>query len=181
MNCSSVACIVLYYTVLCYYPYSTECTYALMWSCTGRETTPGNSHAAGAPERHPAGAGGGRGAFLEGDGSRWAMRERRRRRGGIRILCMDGGGMRGMATVQMLRQVEARTGRRIHEMFDLIGGTSTGACWGDLRRATSASTDAMGSTRTWVSVNRVLRRGGDQVFFFPSLFFFFVLVIICQS
>lgn len=39
---------------------------------------------------------------------------------------MDGGGMRGLATVQMLRKIEQGTGRRIHEMFDLICGTSTG-------------------------------------------------------
>lgn len=45
---------------------------------------------------------------------------------GLRILSMDGGGMRGMATVQMLRNIERGTGRRIHEMFDLICGTSTG-------------------------------------------------------
>ena len=45
---------------------------------------------------------------------------------GLRILVMDGGGMRGLATLRMLRQLESRTGRRIHELFDLIGGTSTG-------------------------------------------------------
>lgn len=32
----------------------------------------------------------------------------------------------GIATVRLLRELEARTGRRIHEMFDLICGTSTG-------------------------------------------------------
>jgi hypothetical protein len=45
---------------------------------------------------------------------------------GIRVLALDGGGMKGMAEVQMLRSIEARTGRRIHELFDVIGGTSTG-------------------------------------------------------
>ncbi|CAI6003024.1 unnamed protein product [Closterium sp. NIES-65] len=45
---------------------------------------------------------------------------------GVRILVMDGGGMRGMAMVQMLRQIEGRTGRRVHELFDLVCGTSTG-------------------------------------------------------
>ena len=45
---------------------------------------------------------------------------------GLRILVMDGGGMRGLATVRQLRQLEARTGKRIHQLFDLIGGTSTG-------------------------------------------------------
>eukprot|EP00850_Spirogloea_muscicola_P002821 SM000011S18999 [mRNA] locus=s11:273180:281253:- [translate_table: standard] len=45
---------------------------------------------------------------------------------GVRVLCMDGGGMRGMVTVQMLRRLEAGTGRKMYEMFDLICGTSTG-------------------------------------------------------
>ena len=35
-------------------------------------------------------------------------------------------GMKGMATVRMLRQLEQRTGRHISELFDLIVGTSTG-------------------------------------------------------
>jgi patatin-like phospholipase/acyl hydrolase len=39
---------------------------------------------------------------------------------------MDGGGMRGIVTVRMLRELEARTGRSVYDMFDLIGGTSTG-------------------------------------------------------
>ncbi|KAG0585410.1 hypothetical protein M758_2G009100 [Ceratodon purpureus] len=57
---------------------------------------------------------------------RRAVRGRPVSKRGLRILSMDGGGMRGMATVQMLRNIELGTGRRIHEMFDLICGTSTG-------------------------------------------------------
>ena len=45
---------------------------------------------------------------------------------GVRILCMDGGGMKGLATLRMLRQLESCSGKRIHELFDLICGTSTG-------------------------------------------------------
>lgn len=45
---------------------------------------------------------------------------------GVRILSMDGGGMKGIATLRLLKQLEERTGCRIHELFDLIAGTSTG-------------------------------------------------------
>lgn len=51
-----------------------------------------------------------------------------------RILALDGGGVRGMLSLQYLRAIEgllrARYGRpelRLCEYFDLIGGTSTGA------------------------------------------------------
>ncbi|KZV37161.1 hypothetical protein F511_15081 [Dorcoceras hygrometricum] len=45
---------------------------------------------------------------------------------GLRILAMDGGGMKGLATVKILREIEKGTGKQIHELFDLICGTSTG-------------------------------------------------------
>ncbi|PRW58490.1 phospholipase A I isoform X1 isoform A [Chlorella sorokiniana] len=45
---------------------------------------------------------------------------------GVRILSLDGGGMKGMATVRLLRELERHTGKRIWELFDLIVGTSTG-------------------------------------------------------
>jgi patatin-like phospholipase/acyl hydrolase len=42
------------------------------------------------------------------------------------ILSLDGGGLRGIIPVLVLREIEKRTGKRIHELFDLIAGTSTG-------------------------------------------------------
>jgi patatin-like phospholipase/acyl hydrolase len=45
----------------------------------------------------------------------------------MKVLSIDGGGIRGLIPALVLAEVERRTGRRIAEMFDLIAGTSTGA------------------------------------------------------
>lgn len=44
----------------------------------------------------------------------------------FRILSIDGGGLRGLVPVLILKEMERRSGRRITDMFDLISGTSTG-------------------------------------------------------
>src|SRR5919108_3568061 len=45
---------------------------------------------------------------------------------GMRVLAIDGGGIRGLIPALVLTELERRAGRRIFEMFDLIAGTSTG-------------------------------------------------------
>jgi len=44
----------------------------------------------------------------------------------VRVLSIDGGGIRGLIPAVVLAEVERRTNRRISELFDLIAGTSTG-------------------------------------------------------
>ncbi len=44
----------------------------------------------------------------------------------MRVLSIDGGGIRGIIPAMVLCEIERRTGRRIAELFDLIAGTSTG-------------------------------------------------------
>ena len=45
---------------------------------------------------------------------------------GVRVLCMDGGGSRGLVCLTFLARLEKMTGRRVSDLFDLVVGTSTG-------------------------------------------------------
>ena len=45
----------------------------------------------------------------------------------FRILSLDGGGAKGFYTLGALRGIEAMAGKPLHEAFDLVFGTSTGA------------------------------------------------------
>jgi patatin-like phospholipase/acyl hydrolase len=44
----------------------------------------------------------------------------------VKVLAIDGGGIRGLIPALVLAEIERRTGRRIADLTDLIAGTSTG-------------------------------------------------------
>ena len=44
----------------------------------------------------------------------------------MRVLAIDGGGIRGIIPALVLAELEDRTGRRAADLFDLVAGTSTG-------------------------------------------------------
>jgi uncharacterized protein len=45
----------------------------------------------------------------------------------MKILSIDGGGIRGLIAARVLAEIERRCGRPAGELFDLVAGTSTGA------------------------------------------------------
>ncbi len=44
----------------------------------------------------------------------------------VRVLVLDGGGIRGLITLEILAALEEKTGRRAGDLFDVIAGSSTG-------------------------------------------------------
>ena len=44
-----------------------------------------------------------------------------------KVLAIDGGGVRGLIPAIILKEIERCTGKKLHEIFDVIAGTSTGA------------------------------------------------------
>ncbi|KAL9653210.1 hypothetical protein ABK040_009516 [Willaertia magna] len=53
------------------------------------------------------------------------LRERKKDKT-IKVLTLDGGGVAGVISCQILMEIEKQTGKKIYEMFDYIAGTSTG-------------------------------------------------------
>ena len=50
----------------------------------------------------------------------------KRQRKGDRVLCLDGGGIKGLILVELLSCIEKITGKKIIDLFDWFVGTSTG-------------------------------------------------------
>ena len=66
----------------------------------------------------------------------------------LKILSIDGGGIRGIIPAMVLARIEDLTGKPISELFDLIAGTSTGGIL------------ALGLTRPGAGVSRASRPPG---------------------
>ena len=87
--------------------------------------------------------------------------------GSPRIMCLDGGGVRGLASLDslfILREVMAVIGKRAAvnktphpcEYLDLIGGTS-------LTKTLNAGTRCLDPDMVWVNLPRFLSRKSDRL------------------
>ena len=67
---------------------------------------------------------------------------------GNRVLCLDGGGIKGLVQIDILSQIEEATGKRITDLFDWIIATSTGGIlalamvYGELNILSACQVDA---------------------------------------
>ncbi len=79
----------------------------------------------------------------------------------FRILSLDGGGLRGIIPVLILKEIERRSGKRITDLFDLISGTSTGGLI-----ACGATVSDNGSTPLYTlqQIEEVYSQRGKEIF-----------------
>lgn len=79
----------------------------------------------------------------------------------FRILSMDGGGLRGIIPVLILKEIERRSGRRITDLFDMIAGTSTG---GLIACGLAVSDDGKNPKYTLDDIEKIYTERGKDIF-----------------
>jgi len=79
----------------------------------------------------------------------------------FRILSLDGGGLRGIIPVLILKEIERRSGKRIIDLFDMIAGTSTG---GLIACGITVSDDGIHPKYTLQDIENVYTKRGNDIF-----------------
>jgi uncharacterized protein len=79
----------------------------------------------------------------------------------VRILSIDGGGIRGIIPAVVLDTIEKRTGKRISELFDIVAGTSTG---GILALGLVTPDDKLASKYSAEDLMRLYQDEGPKIF-----------------
>jgi predicted acylesterase/phospholipase RssA len=83
----------------------------------------------------------------------------------LNVLCLDGGGVRGIGTLLMLVDLEMRTGKKVHEMFDRIYGTSTGGLMAILLAKGMAASEVLDIY--FNNMNKIFYRSWSDTFLNP--------------
>ena len=79
----------------------------------------------------------------------------------VRVLSIDGGGIRGVIPAAVLAEIERRTERTVPELFDLVAGTSTGGII-----ALGLTAPGEGGAPRWRAADllELYRREGEHIF-----------------
>lgn len=90
----------------------------------------------------------------------------------IRVLSLDGGGVRGLMQAYILAKIEAQTQKPISELFDLVAGTSIGG----ITALALTVPDADGRAKySALDMIKVFMEHGDEVFHRSFLYEFWTL------
>lgn len=87
----------------------------------------------------------------------------------FRILSIDGGGLRGVIPIQVIKYIEKISGKEIHNLFDLIVGTSTGgilAC--TLTMQDDLSLIANRRKFNLDKIEEIYKERGKEIFYTPG-------------
>jgi patatin-like phospholipase/acyl hydrolase len=87
----------------------------------------------------------------------------------VKILSIDGGGIRGLIPALILAEIEKRTLQPISSLFDLIAGTSTG---GILGLGLTVPDGAGAPKFSALDLAKLYGEHGEQIFYEPKLFKF---------
>lgn len=83
----------------------------------------------------------------------------------FRILSIDGGGLRGVVPLTILKKVEELTGKPIWQSFDLIAGTSTGGLIASALTIPKDKTDkSKGAKYTLDDLMKIYLQRGQEIF-----------------
>lgn len=87
----------------------------------------------------------------------------------LRILSIDGGGLRGVIPLQVIEYIEEITGRQIHELFDVIAGTSTGGLLACALLVEDRESIVAGSRKYSIQqIRDIYQKHGKDIFPAPS-------------
>lgn len=79
----------------------------------------------------------------------------------MRVLAIDGGGVRGLLPALVLAELEALSGRPVHELFDLVAGSSAG---GLVACAVTAPGGPGGARMSAADAAELFEREGGRIF-----------------
>lgn len=77
------------------------------------------------------------------------------------VLSIDGGGIRGLIPALVLADIEKKSGKQTHQLFDLICGTSTG---GIIALAVTVDDGAGGARFSALQISKIYENRGRDIF-----------------